>query len=552
TAHSVSTPTGVRGGVIPFEYTVSDPDGDVVGVQIEYSVNGDPWQIGTTTADGDGAEAVVTETSPVTRTVHWSAQLDLPGVISSNVLVRVTPIDVLLGTPAQSGALSVNLVAPIVRDLSIGGIPEEMNGSLPVATGGGQEADYLLSVPSYGFQLTLEYTPGVGGGALDLSTLSIRADRPLGEIPASAELAPRFAVDGDEASWLTESQHAIGYGPVTFRATVKDTYGNVSDTASLTVKAVSATTPNRPFDFNDRWWLDFDGDRFATSFSTGIPMTITTEATPNGVADFDEDLVLLGLRSSAPTPECAAIDSNGRLRAWILTETKGRLDEHYGRSFDGSGDGINPALTFSLDSAGATSSIRVGGDDLSSGFTLGRAQFDYRNLGGNHNRSVTLGVFTTNMIQFYVNSSYSFRNRFDPLIPGRGTPAGEGPYDHIVLAPGFDPLDPGNDPDWVARYDDITAALDGLARSTAAVLAHEIGHSLGLCANDLPPLGLFGGVTAPEFAGPYTTAYHFDSPGNNLMAAALSFSTALISTSSGYRFSPLNEAYLREWIMLEQ
>ncbi|MEM7263655.1 MAG: hypothetical protein AAF488_16830, partial [Planctomycetota bacterium] len=549
--HAVTAPAGVQGGSIAIPYSVSDANRDVVGVQLEVSVNGNPWIAATAGTAGDGATTVETDTDPSDRVVYWNAQEDLEGTVSSNVVVRITPVDVTLGTAAESAPFSVNLVAPRITKLTVGEIPGSMNGSIPFVDFQGETVDFEVAIPPSGFRLSLGYVAGFGGADLDFSTLSVTANRSLGPLALGSNLAPWFAPGAEGGTWLVGSEHAIGFGPVTFTATITDQLGNVSDPTRLTVTVVTASSGYRPFNVADGWWLDFERDLFTTTYTGGAFVTITTQSTGNGVPDFDEDLEILGLRTLSPTPGCAALGSNTRLRNWVIAETKGRLDEMYGREFDGSGPGYNPNLTFSLTPAGTRSTIRIGGDDLGAGYTLGRAQFDYRNAGGNHNATVTLGVFTTNMIQFYVNNSYSFRDRFDALIPGRGVPAGEHALDHLVLGELFDRLDHGNDPDHNARYDDIAGAIDALARSTAAVLAHEIGHSLGLCANDPPPLGLFGGVNEPSFAGPYTTPYHFDSPGNNIMAAALSFSTAMISTSSGYRFNELNEAYLREWIILE-
>ncbi len=551
-AHSVTPPPGTHGGEITIDYTVSDPNGDVVGLRLEYSVGGTTWHNGTATDGEDGWSAVTTETTPTQRSVVWDSQADLPGVVSNDVFVRLTPIDVVDGTPATSAAMSVHLVAPTFERLTVGEIPSTMNGSTSYTDSQGDLVEHVLSTPADDIQLSVAYGTLPTGSAIDVSSLAITANRQLGDVAPGENLASLFAPDADGGAWVIPGSHASGLGLISFHASIRDTYGNISNELELTLRIVPASGGIRPFDVSDAWWLDFESDMFSTSYSGGAVVSITTSANPNGVADFLEDLEILGLRTVSPTDASASANTNLRIRNWVLTETKGRLDELYGREFDGSGSGFHPHLSFSLSSGDTQSSIRIGGDDLGAGFTLGRAQFDYRNASGNNNRSVGLGVFTTNMIQFYVNSSFSFRNRFDPLIPGRGTPAGEDAIDHYVLSESFDRLNPSNTSEQNERYDDIASAIDALARSTAVVLAHEIGHSIGLCANNPPPLGLFGGTTTPTFAGPYTTPYHFDSPGNNIMAAALSFSTSLISTSTGYRFNELNEAYLREWIALEQ
>ncbi|MFN0059252.1 MAG: hypothetical protein ACKVX7_12400 [Planctomycetota bacterium] len=548
--HWVDTPVGVQGGEIAFEYVVSDLNGDVVGVLLEYSINdGVSWANATAGTLGQGASAVTTTVAGTDRVVSWDAQSDLADLVSTAIQLRITPVDVETGTAAHSGSFSVNLAAPAIA-LTVGGIPPYLNGSEPYFDDAGASHNFRLSVPTYGYQLKINYQSAGAGGLLDLSTLNITCSRPTGSAPAGTNLASLFEASSTQAVCVFGAMHALPAGEAIFRTTIQDEYGNVSSTAELALFAIAAAPSHRPFDWVDNWHVDFTTDFFTDSVVSGAVVTVTTISGSNGEADFNEDLQILGLRSEDPTAGCIAIDSNSRLLDWARTEVLGRLHEHYGRNFDGSGAGFHENLRFSTNPVGTSSVIRVGGDDLNTGYTLGRAHYDYRNAGGNNNRSGTLGVFVTNMIQYYINSSYSFRLRFDPLIPGRGTPAGEHALDADVLHPAFDRLDPENSGEENARYDEIASAMDAIGRSVAAIVAHEIGHSLGLVALDAPPVGLFGGVTGADFSGTYTTPYHLDTPGNNLMAAALSFTTSLIATSLGYRFNGLNEAYLREWVVL--
>jgi len=487
----------------------------------------------------------------VTRTAVWDAQAGIGGTISSSVRLRVTPADVSQGFPSATSNFTVNLVAPILSLITVGEIPNTMNGNTSYLDGSGVTQDPRLKVPAHGFRLGVEYAAGTGGGTLDLSSLRITCDTTMGALAAGSNLALQVDPGASSGAWQVSSTYPLAGGPATWTATIQDSYGNESSPASITADVTSAGGSSRPFDVADLWWVDFDLDQFTTNFIGGATVTVTTSVGGDGTPDFQEDLLILGLRTNSPTAACLSLDTNGILLTLAKTEVLGRLNEHFGKSYAGGDAGFNSGISFQATSSGSHSSIRIGGDDSVSGFTLGRAQFDYRNAAGNHNRSTTLGVFTTNMIQFYINSSFSFRNRFDPLISGRGTPAGEGALDHIVLAPTFDRSAPGNSFSENDRYDDIYDAVDALARSSSVILAHEIGHSIGLCANNPPPLGLFGGESDAPFSSFYTTAYHFDSTGNNLMAAALSFTTSLVATSSGYKFNELNEAYLREWIILE-
>ena len=86
--------------------------------------------------------------------------------------------------------------------------------------------------------------------------------------------------------------------------------------------------------------------------------------------------------------------------------------------------------------------------------------------------------------------------------------------------------------------------------SIAVVLAHEIGHSIGLVANSEPSSGLFGGEYNAAFSGPYTSTFHLDTPGNNIMAASISFTGSIATGSNASAFNDLNTAYLLHRLLL--
>ena len=303
-----------------------------------------------------------------------------------------------------------------------------------------------------------------------------------------------------------------------------------------------------PFDWNDKWWLEFSGDRSATTSSGTSSITVTSTIGANGIPDHLEDLVVAGLHSFSPLAAASAQGVLTRVQGWIEESIIDRLETLYGG--DNSPGGFAPTLTFTGTSSNHASALRIGGDDSISGYTLGRAMIDHRNAVPNNNRSSNLGVFTTNMLQFYVNS-YSFRLRFQPLMPGLGTPVGEHILDANVLAIGFNRSDPTNTASENQRFDQVWNAIDGWSRIVSVVAAHEIGHSIGLCSNGAPPAGLFDGVTSAAFAGPYTTPYHIDTSGLNLMSSALGLNGALVSGPEGYHFNDLNCCYLREWTLLD-
>lgn len=549
--HSVSTPSGTQGGFIEFQYTVSDADGDTIGLQLEYTVNGGAtWSNATPGPDGDGADAVTTSVTPVTRSVTWFAQADAPNHVSGLTRVRVTPEDVDTGTLGESGTFVVNLIAPSIDRLTVSDIPTEMNGSQSYTDNNGNVVDFHLRIPTVGAELVVSYRSGTGGGPIDPTSLRVTADVALGASAAGSDLGPLFTRSATSAAWQIPASHAIASGSASVSVSIRDTYGNVSSPRELAVEAVPATALERPFDVPDIWWLNYGSDLFTTTFVGGSTVTVNTSAIPDGTSDFFQDLLVLGIASQDPTPACIALGSNAILEDLAQLQVLGRLRELYGGDFDGATPHYSANLGFSRSPGGNRSSIRVGGDDSSAGYTLGRAYFDHRNAVGNTNQSASLGVFTTNMIQYYINTSSTFQSRFNALVPGRGTPAGEHPLDAVVLDPAFERLDVTNSAEENARYDQIWLAIDSLGRATAVIIAHEVGHSMGLCSNGPPPGGLFGSVLGPSWSGGFTNDYHFDSPGPNLMAAALSFTNSISTGVNAYRFNEVNQAYLKETILL--
>lgn len=553
---SVTTPAEVMGGEIALSYQGQDAQEDHVCIRIEYSLDGGmTFHEGSATEDGDGASAVPFRSAAGPFVVHWNAQIDLPGVVAGDVRVRLTPVDAIPGSSATTLGFAVDLRPPSLEWITVGEIPDTMNGSTPYTDSNGSIVSFTLAVARADFELRVSWTAAGGAAEVDPNSLSVQADRalgPTGGIGAGTELGHLFVAEGTDAVWTVRDTHRLPLDIVTFEATILDENGNRSAAARLSVTGTSAGAVERPFDTLDRWWLNFESDYFDIDFTGGATVTVDVVAGADGTADYEEDLYILGLRSSSPTSESADLDTNALVLSLVKDETIGRLRELYGGDFDGDEAGYSTNLEFSLFSTGRRSSIRVGGDDANAGFAIGRAAFDQRNSIGNLNESTILGVFTTNMIEFYINSSYSFKAQFDALVPGRGIPVGEHALDDDVLGEGFDRLDPGNTTAQNQRYDRIWTAIHAWGRSVAVVAAHEIGHSLGMCANGAPPGGLFGNVIGPSFAGPYTNPYHFDSPGNNIMASSLSFSPSLNTGPTGYRFNELEVAYLREWILLTQ
>ncbi|MBN1419370.1 MAG: hypothetical protein JXP34_11370 [Planctomycetes bacterium] len=549
---SVDVPATLAGARVPISIVVADDESDVATLDVRYRTAVD-W----VPASGADPDAAICETSPggTAHTFVWDATGIGEGLVR-NVQFRVAAADARAGEPCLSAPFDLNLIPPEIERLTVNGIPAEMNGSIPCLGTDGVEHAFRLALPPHGFTIDIDYTIQPGGSAIDPSTLRVSVDCPLGGGPiagglaAGSELAERFSAAAREAHWEVPESLSLPPGTHTLRASIGDLLGNRSAEAALTVDIATASAVLRPFDTVDRWYLDFRRDNFSISATpSGDDVIVDARYGANGTADFLEDLAVVGLRATSERADAAG--ASDRVTAWVQDEIATALGGHFGEIEEGGEITPQVGIRFSVASPyEAQSRIAIGGDDVVPGYTIGRAYYDYRNGARESNTAPDLGIFTTNLIQFYINSSYTFRLYFDALTPGRGIPVGEHPLDARVLAADFDRLGAENQADENARFDHVMTAAEGFARVVATILAHEIGHSVGLVANGRPSAGLFGAETAASFAGPYTNSFHLDTPGNNIMASAIGFGSAVATGIGRARFNEINWAYLQEKILL--
>ncbi len=545
---SLDTPSGDVGGEVRFQLTLVDAESDHVGVEAEYSLDGGVTFAAATLVDEQRTRRLATSPAGVAHAVIWAAQRDVPDLVTRDAVFRLRPLDTVGGTHRETGVFTLRTYAPRIDLLTVNRIPEPMNGSAQFLSRRGVHSPFTLLVPEWGFTLWLEFSPHASGAAIDSSRVELTID--------GADPAVLSMVDADlgVATLEVTPELALARGRHTVTARVTDVLGNVSAPLSYTFDTTRATPGMRPFDATDTWHVDFTRDNFTIESQTSDAGTVTvlSAMTSNGVADFVEDLRMLGLNSGEP-PEPAEVAGLNEIVAELVELTVlGYVNTLFGRSFDGEASADSVNIEFVTEPPeGRASRIAVGGDDPIPGFTIGRAEFDFRNSSRNDDGAADLGVFSTNLIEFYINSSFTFQRVFDPLIPGRGVPLGFHDADVAVLSADFDRFDASNTADENARHDELMAAVDALGRSLATIVAHEIGHSVGLVANGAPSGGLFGGEYRAAFAGPYTTNFHLDTEGNNVMAAAISFSGAIQNGLDTPFFNELNLAYMREQILLD-
>jgi hypothetical protein len=263
----------------------------------------------------------------------------------------------------------------------------------------------------------------------------------------------------------------------------------------------------------------------------------------NGEADFRQDLEAFGLH---PT---AGGTLGLQMLVWSISEVVARTAAFYSTPNPSGlpgGDAADVTFALNPNPSGPTTRVCVGGDDPTGGPSIGAVLYDP----GNGNKAqvacdpvLPSGVFPRELMAYSAHGS--FQTAFGPVL---ANPVGDDPLDPIVLGTGYDP----GDPDQLARHGEIETAVEAFAQAVATILAHEVGHSLGLVPPGAPGGGLFGGGSGPAL-------HHNQLPGggnptaNQLMGAGSTFNFAELSGVGAALpvFRELNWAYLRGRLVLD-
>ena len=545
---SVEVPSGSLGGLISITGTVLDPDQDHLTLTMDWSpTGGDPWTPATM-VNGPVVIPPASDGKPSDFEIIWDAQTDTPNTITPFAKFRLLLSDGGDTTTFVSSYLALNTVPPVIDLITIGDIPSYMNGLEPYQGGGSSLIPFMLTIPSAGSLIRLDWSPGNGGAAIDPQSLVLVADVPVFGNAPGVNLASLLTVSETSGEWLIPAEQNLPTGDLQLTATIQDIRGNISEIAEYSIHVGSGSNSVRPFDIEDRWFIDFSRDHFEIGFlddgSGGIVPFAQNGG--DGIPDHLQDLYTVGLQSSMDPGAANSLDDH--VRGLVENQVIERIRILFEKTEISD---LQPKISFQGTPFNYNSALGIGGDDTTVGsFALGRATFDARNQYYEDERVPGRGVFSSNMVQYYWGSG-TFLSRFGALIPGYGTPVGTHPEDTVVLSQGFDRTNPSNSASANARFDTIWSAIDAWSRLISVVATHEIGHAIGLCTNGHPPLGLFGGVTSADFTGYFTTPYHVDTPGNNIMSSALGLTSALVEGPAGYRFNELNQAYIAEWIVLE-
>jgi hypothetical protein len=449
--------------------------------------------------------------------------------------------------------------APLIV-LTVNELPATMNGTRPVNDARLGEVPFTLLLPDTGF--TLDVLLDRHPRHVDLDTLLVACDVPVGDAEADSNLAARFeprAAGLPRLRWLVPTDMPFTTGRVTCEAALADVAGRVSNRSTITFDVTPRSAELDPFDPPDTWLVTFSRDFYDIRIEgSGSTLRVVSDHAPDGEADFLEDLRLIGFQGDESGPGAATVEARGQVGVnaivadWVIDETMRLVRAQYGldpatgrplgedavqMTVYREGDPGAPALPWD-----GTFSVHGVGGEPSAGqpFLFGLAsEIDVANQRAQDDARDTYGSFTTNAFRVILENPAG-RLLLQELL---GTPMGEGPFDALIVADDVVLSElPTGAPGRRTRF---LQNLELLTKMLAALIAHEMGHSLGLTPCGVPPDGLFAGYLDESWMVANPGCGHIDLPGLNVMQTGASLLAAPEELFGDVRFSPASLAYLR-------
>ena len=106
---SMTTPSAASNGMATISYSLINSPSNAESVQVQYSVNGGPWQAATAGSGGDGTSNLAASPLGTAHTFVWNTAHDLGTTDNPSVQVRIAPSDAVgTGVTQVSAPFAVN------------------------------------------------------------------------------------------------------------------------------------------------------------------------------------------------------------------------------------------------------------------------------------------------------------------------------------------------------------------------------------------------------------------------------------------------------------
>lgn len=449
-------------------------------------------------------------------------------------------------------AAPINCDPPRQLKLTVNRIPETLNGSFPFMNMSGRMEPYQLLLPRQGFTLDLI------GAPQDIARLSLLK---LGCGAVAAEARAEALAEG----WSWRVDEDLPLGPVLCTAEVLPPCTQTPIQLRYEAEIGELTAALDPFDRVETWLILYHRDHWTldVALDEAGSLRMGGSLAPNGIPDFEEAMRGVGLYSDDQGAGAAALEEDGARGASaifqrrLMKETQIKLRGLFMQPPDGFLGPDSVPIHFVLEGepgapdpndfteAGALSLVGVGGGDPRD-TVVGRATLDWQNQSAQDNANdPTRGIFTTTLVALFTRVSVAegLLSAFAPALGG--VPVGGHDADAQILMG-----DTSGDPQRAYVLNWLT---DLLSRGLAALMAHEIAHSLGLVPYGPPPMGLFAGETRGAYAAGEFVGAHVNTEGFNVMqqAFALDDEGAGAILAAEPFFNALNLAYLQKRLIVD-
>ncbi|MBM4387955.1 MAG: hypothetical protein FJ088_09485, partial [Deltaproteobacteria bacterium] len=432
--------------------------------------------------------------------------------------------------------------------ITVNKIPEEMNCSGKYVDNNGVEQTCRLLLPLSGFSvdvITADKNP-------DWSALEISFDAPLGDSYAAFDDVS-FLFDEGEGRFTFFVDGEFAFGESEKVTVIAKNSGFVREFGFSTGHFVPE---NDPFPQTDEWLVVFSRDvEEINVWKEGDGYKIVTESTANGIPDFYEVLLIIGLFEQGSEYE-------ETIKERFMENFKSELREMFYLNADGSqnSESVDIRILFEGEEgspapedydSGKFSMIAVGSDAPPGTKYFGMAQIDWHNQKKNNDAKKGYGVFVTNMVRT-VAEHPAGALVFGEINSLDGTPFGGYHEDGVFIENLLD--DPSGyevelTDKGLLRYEIYKLLMKYVTLGIAAVCVHEMGHSLGLVPPGAPPDGLFAGLNNLDFIESVVDSNHIDTKGLNIMQTGESFDYLSVLNDKP-KFNPLNIAYLRKRLIV--